>query len=76
MTSGASAQVGGAATSLTQMATMPPTASPPQLIVGCPKQEGYLYVGSHHHGAPIWGSMDTMLLSRMDAAAAGHTEGQ
>ena len=31
---GAAVQVGGAATSLAQMATMPPTASPPPLIVG------------------------------------------
>jgi len=45
--------------------------------VGGPKPEGYLYVDSHHHGAPIWGSMDTMLLSRMgtnaDAAASDRT---
>ena len=69
-----------AGTPLAQMATLPPPSSPPPLIVGCPKPEGYLYVGAHHHGAPIWGSMDTMLLSRMctnaNAAAAGHAEGQ
>ena len=69
-----------AGTPLSQMATLPPPSSPPPLIVGCPKPEGYLYVGAHHHGAPIWGSMDTMLLSRMctnaNAAAAGHAEGQ
>ncbi len=63
---GAAAQVGGAATSLTQMATMPPTASPSPLIVGCPQSAGYLYVGRHHHGCPIWGSMDTVALSKMD----------
>jgi len=77
MTSGAEAQGGGAATSLTQMEIMPPTASPQPSIVGGPKPEGYLYVDSHHHGAPIWGSMDTMLLSRMgtnaDAAASDRT---
>ncbi len=55
-----------AATSLTQMATMPPTASPSQLIVGGPQPAGYLYVGRHHHGGPIWGSMDTVALSKMD----------
>jgi hypothetical protein len=69
-----------AGTPLAQMATLPPPSSPPPLIVGGPKPEGYLYVGAHHHGAPIWGSMDTMLLSRMctnaNAAAAGHAEGQ
>ncbi len=65
---GAAAQVGGAATSLTQMATMPPTASTSPLIVGGPQPEGYLYVGRHHHGGDIWGSMDTVALSRMDDA--------
>ena len=67
-------------TPLTQMATLPSPTSTPPLIVGDYKPQGYLYVGAHHHGDPIWGSMDTMLLSRMatqaDAAAEGHAEGQ
>ena len=69
-----------AGTPLVQMATLPSPTSTPPLIVGGHKPEGYLYVGTHHHVAPIWGSMDTMLLSRMatnaDAAAAGHAEDQ
>ncbi len=65
---GAVAQVGGAATSLTQMETMPPTASPSPLIVGGPQPAGYLYVGRHHHGGAIWGSMDMVSLSKMDDA--------
>ena len=64
---GASVPVGGAATWLTQLATMPPTASPsPPLIVGGPLPEGYLYVGTHHQGGPIWGSIDTVASSKMD----------
>ena len=69
-----------AGTTLGQMATLPSPTSTPPLIVGGHKPEGYLYVGAHHHGAPIWGSMDTMMLSRMatnaDAVAAGHAEDQ
>ena len=69
-----------AGTTLSQMVTLPSPPSNPPLIVDGHKPDGYLYVGSHHHGAPIWGSMDTMLLSRMatqaDAAAEGHAEGQ
>jgi len=61
---GAAVPVGGA---LTQLATMPPTTSPsPPLIVGGPLQDGYLYVGTHHQGAPIWASIDTVASSKMD----------
>ena len=61
---GAAVPVGGA---LTQLATMPPTASPsPPLIVGGPLPEGYLYVGTHHQGGPIWGSIDTVASSKKD----------
>jgi len=48
---------------------MPPTASPsPPLIVGGPLPDGYLYVGAHHQGAPIWASIDTVASSKMDDA--------
>jgi hypothetical protein len=63
---GAAVPVGGA---LTQLATMPPTPSPlPPLIVGGPLPDGYLYVGAHHQGAPIWASIDTVASSKMDDA--------
>ena len=69
-----------AGTTLSQMVTLPSPPSNPPLIVDGHKPDGYLYVGAHHHGAPIWGSMDTMLSSMMatnaDAAAAGHAEDQ
>jgi hypothetical protein len=72
---GAVAQVGGAATSLAQMATStPPTASTPPLIVGGSQQAGYVYVGSNH-GRTIWGSMDTVASSMMEAGAAGNDVG-
>jgi hypothetical protein len=58
-----------------QMATTS-TASTQPLIVGGHKPEGYVYVGSHHLGAPIWGSMDTVVSSRMDATTAGHATDQ
>jgi len=51
--------LGGA---VAQMATTS-TASTQPLIVGGHKPEGYVYVGSHHLGAPIWGSMDTVASS-------------
>jgi hypothetical protein len=50
---------------------MPPTASPLQLIVGGPQPEGYVYVGGNH-GRVIWGSMDTVAASMMDAEAVFH----
>ena len=53
----------------------PPTASPPPFIVGgqhCP--EGYLFVGTHHHGVAIWGSVDTVTASMMENEAAGNDE--
>ena len=70
---GAAVPVGGAATSLTQMATMPPPASPSlPLIVGGPLPEGYVYVGTHHQGGPIWGSVDTVTLSKMEVLLVLH----
>jgi len=72
---GAVAQVGGAATSLAQMATStPPPASTPQLIVGGSQPAGYVYVGSNH-GRTIWGSMDKEAWSMMEAGAAGNDVG-
>ena len=69
------AQVGGAATSLAQMATStPPPASTPQLIVGGSQPAGYVYVGSNH-GRTIWGSMDKEASSMMEAGAAGNDVG-
>ena len=69
-----------AGTTLSQMAPLPSIPSTPPLIVGGRKPEGYLYVGTPPHGAPIWGSVDTMSLSMMttnaDAAAVGHAEDQ
>ena len=69
-----------AGTTLSQMAPLPSIPSTPPLIVSGRKQEGYLYVGTHPHGAPIWGSVDTMSLSMMttnaDAATVGHAEDQ
>ena len=54
--------------------------SNPPLIVGGHQPPGYIFVGTHHHGGPIWGSVDTVSLSMMDspadAAATGHVEGQ
>jgi hypothetical protein len=65
-----SAQQGSHQGTVAQMAT-----SAPPLIVGGPQPEGYVYVGSHHHGGVIWGSMDTVAASRMEAGAAGNDEG-
>ena len=44
----------------------PPAVRSPPLIVGGPLPDGYLYVGTHHQGAPIWGSIDTVASSKMD----------
>ncbi len=69
-----------AGTMLSQMTTLPSRPSNPPLIVGGHQPTGYIYVGTHHHGGPIWGSVDTVSLSMMDypadAAATGHAEGQ
>ena len=69
-----------AGTTLSQMATLPSIPSNPPLIVGGRKPEGYLYVGTHPHGGPIWGSVDMMSLSMMttnaDATAVGNAENQ
>ena len=69
-----------AGTTLSQMTTLPSRPSNPRLIVGGHQPTGYIYVGTHHHGGPIWGSVDTVLLSMMDspadAAATGLAEGQ
>jgi hypothetical protein len=71
----ASCAVGGAATSIAQMATsMPPPAPSPPLIVGGSQTEGYVYVG-RNHGLTIWGSMDTVASSMMEAGAAGNDVG-
>jgi hypothetical protein len=54
----------------------PPTASPPPFIVGgqqCP--EGYMFVGTHHHGGAIWGSVDAVAASMMENEAAGNDQG-
>ena len=56
-------------------ASTPPTASPPQLIVGGQQPEGYVYVGNHHHGGTIWGSIDTVTASMMETGAAENDEG-
>ena len=69
-----------AGTTLSQITTLPSHPSNLPLIVGGGKPQGYLYVGTHPHGAPIWGSVDTMSLSMMttnaDAATVGHAEDQ
>jgi hypothetical protein len=69
-----------AGTTLSQMTTLPSRPSNPPLIVGGHQPPGYIFVGTHHHGNPIWGSVDTVSLSMMDfpadAAATGHAEGQ
>ncbi len=64
------AQQGSHQGTVAQMAT---SATP--LIVGGPQPEAYVYIGSHHHGGVIWGSMDTVASSRMEAGAAGNDEG-
>ena len=69
-----------AGTTLSQMTTLPWRPSNPPLIVGGHQPPGYIFVGTHHHGGPTWGSVDTVSLSMMDspadAAATGHVEGQ
>ncbi len=66
-----------AGTTLSQMTTLPPR---PPLIVGGPPPPGYVFVGRHPHGGPIYGSADTVSASMMhspaDAAATGHAEDQ
>jgi hypothetical protein len=58
------------------MATSTPSVvSSLPLIVGGPQPEGYVYIGSHHHGVAIWGSLDTVAASMMEAGAAGNDEG-
>ena len=47
------------------------TTSTPQLIVGGPQQEGYVYVGGNHNSV-VWGSLATVTASRMDAEASFH----
>jgi hypothetical protein len=56
-------------------ASTPPTASPPPLIVGSQQPEGYVFVGTHHHGVAIWGSVDTVTASMMENGGAGNDEG-
>jgi hypothetical protein len=69
-----------AGTTLSQMTTLPSFPLNPPLIVGGHQPQGYIFVGTHHHGGPIWGSVDTVSLSMMDspadAAAPGHAEDQ
>jgi hypothetical protein len=69
-----------AGTTLSQMTMPPPRPLHPQLIVGGPQPPGYIFVGSHHHGGPIYGSVDTVSASMMhspaDSAAPGHAEDQ
>ena len=43
----------------------------PQLIVGGPQPDGYVYVGGNH-GRVVWGSLATVTASRMDAEASFH----
>jgi hypothetical protein len=50
-----SAQQGSHQGTVAQMAT-----SAPPLIAGGSQPEGYVYIGSHHQGGVIWGSMDTV----------------
>ncbi len=68
-----------AGTTLSQMTTLPSRPSNPPLIVYGHQPTGDIYVGTHHHGGPIWGSVDTVSLSMMDspadAAATGRSEG-
>ena len=69
-----------AGTTLSQMTTLPSHPLHPPLIVGGQQPQGYIFVGTHHHGGPIWGSVDTVSSSMMDspadAAAPGHAEDQ
>ena len=58
-----------AGTTLSQMTTLPSRPSNPPLIVAGHQPTGYIYVGTHHHGGPIWGSVDTVSLSMMDSPA-------
>ncbi len=69
-----------AGTTLSQMTTLPSRPSNPPLIVGGHQPPGYVFLGHHHHGGPIYGSADTVSLSMgdlpADAAATGRAEGQ
>jgi hypothetical protein len=65
-----SAQQGTHRGAVAQMAT-----SAPPLIAGGPQPEGYVYIGSNHHGDVIWGSRDTVVASMMEAGTAGNDEG-
>ncbi len=44
------------------------------MIVGGSQPEGYVFIGSNQDRT-IWGSMDTVALSMMDAAATGNAAG-
>ena len=69
-----------AGTTLSQMTMPPPRPLHPPLIVGGLPPPGYIFVGRHHHGGPIYGSADTVHASMMhspaDAAAPGHAADQ
>ena len=69
-----------AGTTLSQITTLPSHPSNLPLIVGGGKPQGYIFVGNHHPGGPIYGSADTVSASMMhspaDAAAPGHAEDQ
>ena len=65
-----SAQQGPHRGAVAQMAT-----SAPPLIAGGPQPEGYVYIGSNHHGDVIWGSRDTVVASMMEAGTAGNDAG-
>jgi hypothetical protein len=64
-TAGGGAPGGG----VSQMATT--STATPQLIVGGPQPDGYVYVGGNH-GRVVWGSLATVTASRMDAKASFH----
>jgi len=74
------ASQGTAGTTLSQMTALPSRPLHPPLIVGGQQPQGYIFVGTHHHDGPIWGSVDTVSSSMMDppadAAAPGHVEDQ
>jgi len=69
-----------AGTTLSQLTTPPPRPTHPPFIVGGPPPPGYVYVGRHPHGGPIYGSADMVAASMMhspaDAAAPGDAEDQ
>ena len=74
-TASAGGGVLGGAVAQMEATSMRPTASTQLLIMGSPQLEGYVYIGSHHHGRDIWGSMDTVAASMMEAGAAGNAAG-